>query len=198
MEKEPIAVNLKRIALAAAAIALAVGVAAGIAQPPPPDADDWAGLEPPSLYAADGPGSFAGAGGSGPRGARFAAFRGPSRPGVFAGRRLAGYLDLTDSQRDSARKLFEAQRDKVRPIYEQQRELRGRLDDMLDDANASDASIGQLVKQLRANRQSLKTARQGLHDQLAGLLDANQKAKLEQLRSVMEGFRDGARRHRRG
>lgn len=198
MEKEPFAVNLKRITLAAAAIALAVGVAAGVAQPPPPDDDEWAGLEPPSLYAADGPGAFAGPGGPGPGRARFASFRGPGRPGVFAGRRLADYLDLTDSQREGARKLFEAQRDKVRPIYEQQRELRGRLDDMLDDANASDASIGQLVKQLRANRQSLKTARQGLHDQLAGLLDANQKAKLEQLRSVMEGFRDSARRHRRG
>ena len=197
MEKEPIAVNLKRITLAAAAIALAVGVAAGVAQPPP-DSDEWAGLEPPSLYAADGPGAFGSPGGPGSRGARFAAFRGPSRPGVFAGRRLADYLDLTDSQRDSARKLFAGQRDKVRPIYEQQRELRGRLDDLLDDANASDASIGQLVKQLRANRESLKTARQGLHDQLASLLDANQKAKLEQLRSVMEDFRDGARRHRRG
>lgn len=192
--------NLKRITLAAAAIALAVGVAAGIAQPPPSDSAEWAGLEPPSLYAADGPGSFAGPGGPGVGRARFAAFRGPGarRPGVFAGRRLADYLDLSDSQRDSARKLFEAQRDKARPIFEQQRELRGRLDDMLDDANASDAAIGQLVKQLRANRQSLKAAREELHGQLAGILDANQKAKLEQLRSVMEGFRDGARRHRRG
>ena len=191
--------NLKRITLAAAAIALAVGVAAGIAQPPPPDAgDDWAGLEPSGFYAADGPGGFDSPGGPGPGRARFAAFRGPGRPGVFAGRRLADYLQLTDSQREGARKLFEAQRGKVRPIFEQQRELRGRLDDMLDDANASDASIGQLVKQLRANRQSLKAAREELHTQLAGLLDANQKAKLEQLRSVMEGFREGARRHRRG
>ena len=191
--------NLKRITLAAAAIALAVGVAAGVAQPPPDGGDDW-GLEPASFFGPDdGAGGFAGPGGpSGPR-PRFAAFRGP-RPGargVIAGRRLADYLDLTDAQRESARKLFEAQRGKLRPLFEQQRELRGDLDDLLDDANASDAAIGQVVKQLRTNRQTMKAARQDLHDQLAGLLDANQKAKLEQLRSVMEGLRDSARRHGR-
>ena len=43
--------------------------------------------------------------------------------------------------------------------------------------------VGQLVKELRANRQTMKAARQSLHDQLAALLDADQKAKLEQLRA---------------
>ena len=133
-------------------------------------------------------------------GSRFAAFRGPRRaggPGFVGPRRLADYLELTDPQRESARKIFEAQRGKLRPLFEQQRELRGDLVDLLDDANASDAAIGQLVKQLRANRQTLKAARQDTHDQLSGLLDADQKAKLEQLPSVREGFRESARRRGR-
>jgi len=191
-------VNLKRIALASAVIALAVGVAAGVAQPPP-DGNDW-GLDPSAVFAVDdGAGGFAGAGGPGASGPRPAAFRGPGRAGSrgFIGpRRLADYLELTDEQRDSARKLFEAQRGKVRPLMERQRELRGDLDALLDDANASDTAVGQLVKELRGNRQAMKTAREELRGQLAGILDANQKAKLEQLRSVMEGLR--ATGHRRG
>jgi len=193
-------VNVKRIALAAAATALVLGVAAGVAQPPPSDGDDW-GLDPASFFGPDD-GGVAGPGGPGPgaAGPRFAAFSGPRRPGGpgFVGpRRLADYLELTEAQRESARKIFEAQRGKLRPLFEQQRELRGDLDGLLDDANASDAAIGQVVKQLRANRQTLKGARQDLHDQLSGLLDANQKAKLEQLRSVMEGLRDSGRRRAR-
>ncbi|HXT49933.1 MAG TPA: Spy/CpxP family protein refolding chaperone [Thermoanaerobaculia bacterium] len=188
--------NRKRIALTAAAIALAIGVAAGVAQPPPPDGDDR-GLDPAGFFGPDdGAGGYAGPGAPGTRGSRFAAFRGPRRPGgpgVIGARRLADYLQLTDSQRESARKLFASQRDKLRPLFEQQRELRGDLDALLDDANASDAAIGQVVKQLRANRQTLKSARQDMHAQLSALLDANQKAKLEQLRSVMEGLRESAR-----
>jgi Spy/CpxP family protein refolding chaperone len=200
MEKESPAVNVKRIALAAAATALVLGVAAGVAQPPPSDGDDW-GLEPASFFGPDD-GGIAGPGGSGggAAGPRLAAFRGPRRaggPGFVGPRRLADYLELTDAQRESARKVFEAQRGKLRTLFEQQRELRGDLDDLLDDANASEAAIGQVVKQLRANRQTMKAAREDLRNQLAGLLDANQKAKLDQLRSVMEGLRESGRRRAR-
>lgn len=188
--------NVKRIALAAAATALVLGVAAGVAQPPPPDGGDW-GLEPASFFGPDD-GGVTGPGGS--AGPRFAAFRGPRRtggPGFVGPRRLADYLELTESQRESARKVLEAQRGKLRPLFEQQRELRGDLDNLLDDANASEAAIGQVVKQLRANRQTMKAAREDMRNQLSGLLDANQKAKLDQLRSVMEGLRESGRRRAR-
>lgn len=178
----------KRIALAAAAL-MTAGVAVTLAQPPPDDPMGFDDLEAPALYADAGPG---GPGPGGPRGFGPPGHRGPGGPGVIDPRRLADYLDLTDEQRASARQLFEAQRDKVRPLFEQQRGLREQLETTLDDPAASDAALGQLVKQLHANRQAMKTARQELRAQLTTLLDPAQKAKLDQLETVMQGLR-GAR-----
>jgi Spy/CpxP family protein refolding chaperone len=180
----------KRIALAAAAL-MTAGVAVTLAQPPP-DPMGFDDLEAPALYADAGPG---GPGPGGPRGFGPPGHRGPGGPGghgVIDPRRLAHYLDLTDEQRASARQLFEQQRDKVRPLFEQQRGLREQLETTLDDPAASDAALGQLVKQLHANRQAMKTARQELRAQLTTLLDTTQKAKLDQLETVMQGLR-GAR-----
>ena len=178
----------KRIALAAAAL-MTAGVAVTLAQPPPPDPMGFDDFEAPALYADAGPGS------PGPGGAR--GYGPPGRrPGVIDPRRLADYLDLTDEQRTAARQLFEQQRGKVRPIFEQQRGLREQLETTLDDPTASDAALGQLVKQLHANRQAMKTARKELRAQLTTLLDPTQKAKLDRLESVMEELRASGPRHR--
>ena len=184
----------KRIALAAAAALMTAGVAVTLAQPPPDDPMGFDDLEAPALYADAGPGGpgLRGPSGGGPRGFGPPGHRSPGGPRVIDPRRLADYLDLTDEQRASARQLFEAQRDKVRPLFEQQRGLREQLETTLDDPAASDAALGQLVKQLHANRQAMKTARQELRAQLTTLLDPAQKAKLDQLETVMQGLR-GAR-----
>ncbi|HEV8631906.1 MAG TPA: Spy/CpxP family protein refolding chaperone [Thermoanaerobaculia bacterium] len=125
---------------------------------------------------------------------------GPGSRGLMDPRRLADYLQLTDEQRASARQLFEAQRDKVRPLMERQRDLRDQLDEMLDDPDASDAALGNLVKQLHANRRTLEAAHLELEGKLVAMLDAEQKAKFEQLKSVMDGmgFGPGHRHGRRG
>jgi len=180
--------NVKRYLLAAAAATLTAGLA--LARPP---------SEAPDLGPAGSPddAAFAADAGGGSFGAR-SGMPGRLRRGRFGidPRRMAEYLQLTDSQRASAKQLFEKQRDAVRPIFEQQRTLREQLDSMLDDANASDASLGQLVKQIRANRRSLESARDQGKASFEALLDANQKAKLEQLESVMEGL--GFDKSRRG
>ena len=176
----------KRIALAAAAL-MAAGVAVTLAQPPP-DPMGFDELEASALYADAGPG------GPGSGGARGFGPSGHRRPGVIDPRRLADYLDLTEEQRASARQLFEQQRDKVRPIFEQQRGLREQLETTLDDPAASDAALGQLVKQLHANKQAMKTAKQELRAQLTALLEPTQKAKLDRLETVMGELRASGRR----
>jgi len=184
----------KRIALAVAALALSAGVAASLAQSPP-DPLDLGAVDDPTFYADAGPGGPGGPDeGYGPGGRRF----GPGRrgPGFGEPRRLAAYLELTDAQRASARQLFEQQRDKVRPILEHQRDLREQLETTLDDPAASDAALGQLVKQLHANRQAMKGARQDLRARLTALLDPAQKAKLDRLESMMLAMRAAGPRHR--
>jgi Spy/CpxP family protein refolding chaperone len=180
--------NAKRLMLTAAATALTAGLA--LAQPPGEAPD----LGPPG---SQDDAAFAGAAG-GPYGGP--ALGGPrrSRRGPFGldPRRVAEYLQLTDAQRTSARELFAKQREAARPIFEQQRNLREQLDSMLDDANSSDAALGQLVKQIRANRRSLESAREQGKASFEALLDASQKAKLEQLESVMQGL--GFDKSRRG
>ncbi len=181
----------KRIALAAAAL-MTAGVAVTLAQPPP-DPMGFDDFEAPALYADAGPG---GPGRGGPPGFGPPGHRGPGGPGVIDPRRLADYLDLTDEQRAAARQLFEQQRDKVRPLFEQQRGLREQLETTLDDPAASDGALGQLVKQLHANKQAMRTARKELRAQLTTLLDPTQKAKLDRLESVMEELRASGPRHR--
>jgi Spy/CpxP family protein refolding chaperone len=178
----------KRIALAAAVLIVA-GVAVTIAQPAP-DALEIAGMEAPAFFA------DAGLGGPGPGGPPPVGGPGHRGPGFPDPHRLAAYLDLTDEQRSAARDLLRQRRDSMRPLLERQGELRAELETTLDDATATDAALGQLVKQLHANRQAIKAARIELRAQLATLLDPAQKAKLEQLETVMEGLRSAGERRR--
>ena len=175
----------KRIALAAAAL-MTAGVAVTLAQPPA-DPMELGGFEHAALFADAGPG-----GPGGPPGFGGPGHRGPAHDP----RRLADYLDHTDEQRAAARQLFERQRDQVRPIFEQQRGLREQLETTLDDPAATDAALGQLVKQLHANRQAMQAARKELRAQLTALLDPAQKAKLDQLEAVMQELRASGKRQR--
>ena len=178
-------VKAKRTLLIAAAVTLTAGLA--LAQSPDEAPDPGAPND--AAFADAGGGPFGGPGASAP---------GRARRGRFGidPRRMAEYLQLTDAQKSSARTLFQKQRETVRPIFEQQRNLREQLESMLDDANASDASLGEIVKQIHANRRSLESAREQGKASFEALLDANQKAKLEQLESVMQGL--GFDKSRRG
>ncbi len=182
-----------RLALATGILVLLSGLAPARAQPPGPGPG---GFGPPAAFA--GPGS-PGSGGFGRQGGPGGP-DGPGGPGrpFLDGRRLADYLGLSDEQRASARQIFEAQRDKVRPLMDEQRALREQLDGLLDDPGATDAALGQLVKQLHANRQALATAHQELESQLASILDEGQKAKLKELHDVMSGLGLGPGHRTRG
>jgi Spy/CpxP family protein refolding chaperone len=161
-----------RLALAAAALTLTAGLA--LAQPP-----------------GGGPGGVGGRPG-GPGGARH---RGPF--GLVDPRRVADYLQLTDAQRQSARQLFESRREQVRPLIEQQRDLREQLRTMLDDPAASDAALARIVRQLHANRKSLKAGHDEAMQSFRALLDDAQKAKLDAMKGVLEGLRSARRDRRR-
>jgi Spy/CpxP family protein refolding chaperone len=190
----------KRLALAASAAALAaVAVVAPPLRSTPVPPDPTGGLDQIALFADDvesevGPGDAASADdGGGP------AFDGPRRRfgrRLLGARRLADYLDMSEQQRESARQLMTAQRDRVRPLIDERRALRERLRTILGDPGTSDVAVGQLVKQMHANREALKAAREAARGQLAAILDDAQRAKLETLRSVMRGLAEGGRRHR--
>jgi len=126
----------------------------------------------------------------GPRGA-FARSAGPRR--LADGRRIAAYLHLSDEQRRQARDILVSRRDAVRPLAERQRDLRSQLDVMLDDPQADAAALGRLVQQLHAGRQQLRAARDETRGKLSTLLDADQKAKFDQLQSVLDGLREARR-----
>jgi Spy/CpxP family protein refolding chaperone len=171
--------RFKRFVLAAPALTLTAGLA--LAQPP---------AYGPDPGRSDELGAYAADAGGGPFAGGSPGMAGRPRRGRFGldPRRVAEYLQLTDAQKSSARSLFQKQRETVRPIFEQQRNLREQLESMLDDANASDASLGEIVKQIHANRRSLESAREQGKASFEALLDANQKAKLEQLETVMQGL----------
>jgi Spy/CpxP family protein refolding chaperone len=116
---------------------------------------------------------------------------GPRR--LADGRTIAAYLHLSDDQRRQARSIRSARRDEIRPLIEKQRDLRTQLDTMLDDPQADAAALGRLVQQLHAGRQRLRAARDETRSKLAALLDADQKAKLDRLESVVDGLRDARR-----
>jgi len=186
----------KRFALAASAVAMTA--AAIVATPArttslPPSAPD--ALDDVAMLAdGDGRAELSNADGAG--GPGFAGHRGPGRRGLLGARRLADYLDMSEQQREDARKLVATRRDQVRPLWEERRALRERLKGMLGDPGASDVAVGQLVKQMHANREALVAARKTTQGQLAALLDDAQRAKLEQLRSLRREFAESGRRHR--
>lgn len=163
-----------RIALAATVLVAATGVAAALPQPPGGPGPFDQRLAP----AAFADGVAARLGGPLPGGPH-------GRHGLDP-RRVADYLQLTEEQRASARQLFEGQRERVRPLLEQQRALREQLETALDDPAAGDAALGQLVKQLHANRQALEAVRDEAKASFAAILDEGQKAKLQQLESVID------------
>ncbi len=97
------------------------------------------------------------------------------------GQRLAQYLGLNEQQQAQWKALHQQQRERMKPLMEEGRTLRQQLRQALDAAQPDPRAVGQATIALKAHRDKVRTERQQFREQLAGLLDPQQKQKLEAL-----------------
>jgi Spy/CpxP family protein refolding chaperone len=111
-----------------------------------------------------------GDGGRGPRG-----FRGPGR-----------VLNLTEDQQAAARDIFEQRRPEMEALHEQMRENREALRDSLESGEADPCTVGELVVEGHALKEQGRALREESKEAFAGLLNEEQKSKLETLEAARE------------
>lgn len=111
-----------------------------------------------------------GEGGHGPRG-----FRGP-----------ALVLDLTEEQQAAAREIFEQQRPERQALREEMRENRKELRDSLESGEADPCTVGEIVMEGHALKERSRALREESKKALTGLLNEEQKSKLETLEAARE------------
>lgn len=105
----------------------------------------------------------------------------------------AGYLQLTDEQRESLRGLVRELRDAVEPLRQEMRTLGEDLHEALNADAPDPAEIGQLTLDLRALRGQIRDQIAAFGDAFRAILDPEQQAKWDHFREL----RDLRRRDRR-
>ena len=108
--------------------------------------------------------------GGGPRG-----FRGPAR-----------VLDLTEDQQAAAREIFEQQRPERQALREEMRENREALREALESGTAEPCTVGEIVMEGHALKERGRALREESKKALTGLLNEEQKSKLETLEAARE------------
>src|SRR5687767_4934383 len=116
--------------------------------------------------------------------------RGGEQPGGQRAERLAGVLDLTESQRASVETLRETLKASMEPLKEQRRANREALKAALDAGDT--AKAGELAMANHNLRSQFKAARESFETSFAALLTSEQKAKWDAVREMRQ-----TRRHRR-
>ena len=111
-----------------------------------------------------------GEGGHGQRG-----FRGPAR-----------VLDLTEEQQAAAREVFEQRRPEREALHEEMRANRKALRDALESAEADPCTVGEIVMEGHALEKRGRALREESKTAFAGLLNEEQKGKLETLEAARE------------
>jgi Spy/CpxP family protein refolding chaperone len=109
-----------------------------------------------------------GEGGPGPRG-----FRGPAR-----------VLDLSEEQQAAAREIFEQRRPEREALREEMRENREALRASLESGDADPCTVGQIMMEGHALKERGRALREESTRALAGLLNEEQKSKLETLEAA--------------
>jgi Spy/CpxP family protein refolding chaperone len=131
-----------------------------------------------------GPGPFAaGAEGGGPGG------------GFPPLRRLAFFLDLTETQVTQAQAIFDAAQAEIQPLREARRPLLEQLRAALDAAEPDPAAVGALVIDLHANREAIHGVLEGALDDFEAILTPEQLERFEVLRDARRVFGHRGRHH---
>jgi len=92
-------------------------------------------------------------------------------------------LGLTPEQVTSLRDLRRSQFREMRPIGGEMKELGRQLWEEMSKENPNPSIAGQLLVDMKASRDKIKTLRKKFQDQARGLLDENQQAALTTLES---------------
>lgn len=116
------------------------------------------------------------------------------RPGLL--RQLlppAGYLQLTDEQKDAVRDLVRELRDAVEPLREEQRtlgeQLRAELDSDAPDVN----TVGQLTLDLHAVRDQIRDEVAAAEEAFRAILTPEQQTKWDNFKELRQLRRRGSR-----
>ena len=117
----------------------------------------------------------------------------PVRPRVAApaGRArtaLETALGLGDQQISQLIQLRKDERQALQPIRQQVQDTAKALRDAMAAANPDPAAVGKLTLQARGLRQQVQQSNKSYHDRALALLDATQKAKLDNLQQALPGL----------
>lgn len=112
---------------------------------------------------------------------------------------LGEYLGLTDGQKASWKALHERHREEMKPLLEEGRTLRQRLRAAVEATSPDPAAVGEATLALEAHRKAVKARREAFQAEVEGLLDPQQKEKLEAWKAARKSLRPGrGDRHPRG
>lgn len=126
---------------------------------------------------------------------------GPGRRGYGEARlqRMAEYVGLTEEQQATWKSLHEQEKTEMQPLMEQGRELHQRLRTAMDAENPDPTAVGAATLALRQHREKVKAAHEAFQQRLRGVLNDDQKAKLDAFKASHRGGpgrRGGFRGHR--
>lgn len=105
----------------------------------------------------------------------------------------ADYLDLSDEQIEAAEALREDARADFENLRTETRDLRQQIEAALADADPDPTQVGQLVIDLKGQRERMGALRADVEARFAALLSEEQIAKWENFKELRESRRD--RRH---
>lgn len=103
------------------------------------------------------------------------------------GAHLAKVLDLTESQQTAARQIHQEVAEKAKPLREQHHEQMDEVHELLDSANPDATVVGQKMIAAHATREQIKALHEEAMTRFSALLNAEQKAKLEDLHEEHKG-----------
>ncbi len=129
-----------------------------------------------------------------------ARFGGPAGERGRPGRHFlppADYLDLTEEQTAAAEAIREEVRGQAETIREVTGTLREQLAAAFEEAEPDATQVGQLVIEMRAQKEQIRGLREEAESQFVALLDAEQFAKWENFQELRETRRE-RREGRRG
>lgn len=107
-------------------------------------------------------------------------------PGAAMAEHLASALNLTDAQKASAKQLHQELWTKAQPLMTKMRQQRDELKTLLDGAHPDATEIGQKVIAAHDTRNQLKALHEDFANRFSALLNADQKAKFQEMRQRFE------------
>jgi Spy/CpxP family protein refolding chaperone len=99
---------------------------------------------------------------------------------------IASALNLTDAQKASAKQLHQELWTKAQPLMTKMRQQHEELKSLLDGAHPDATEIGQKVIAAHDTRAQLKALHEDFANRFSALLNADQKAKFQEMRQHFE------------